>query len=196
MAIGDLKGGNGAFTGGFVHTASVRGQWQQVNDDLETAEAAADLLKPWNITRSTFHWCKVPEWATRVLVRGKIDLASTTYTTAPVVRLVGAFPFDLSTNGLDTIRKSGFSGVATDVNGAEFLRLDAATANATGPTIPIAASKTTMFIDSTGYIYTDPIDLTGYDVKGAWYVGLMVETAAVVTGGASNGVFGELLFLN
>lgn len=192
-----IIGGSGSMHGQLVHQASVRGQWVQVNDDLETADTA-NLLKPWNITRTTFHWAEVPQWATRVLVRARIDLAATTFTTSPVVRMVGAHLRNVDTQTGDNSVKlnQAFSGTSTDANSAAFLRLDAAAANAAGVTLSVASAKTTMFIDTAGYIYCDPPDLTGYDVKGSRYVGMMVETAAVVTGGASNGVFGDILFLN
>lgn len=195
MAFG-IRGGSGQVQGNLVHAVSVRGAWTQINDDLETADTA-NLLKPWNISRSTFGWLIVPDWATRVLVRAKIDLASTTYTTSPVVRMVGAFPTnaDIATARNKILATPGFSGTAGDANAAEFLRLDAPAANATGVTLSVTAAKTTMFIDTAGYIYCDPPDLTGYDLKGSGYLGMMVETAAAVTGGAANGVFGEVLFL-
>lgn len=181
-------------------TGSVRGLWQLINTDLETTDTAG-LLKPYLITRADFIWLRVPDGATRVLLRGRNDSVATTFTTDPVVRLVGAFPTLPGDAAGKAISDSGFSATPGDTNHAEFLRLDSIDANAAGVTIDFAA--TTNLEDGT-YEYTDiPAangeglgGMNGFDLKGATYVGLMVETAANVTGGATNVARGEVLFLN
>lgn len=187
-------------TGSPATTGSVRGLWQLINIDLETADTAG-LLSPYLITRAAFIWLKVPDGAVRCLIRGRNDAVATTFTTDPVVRMIGAFPTLPGREADKAIVDSGFSGTPGQTNHAEFLRLDSIDANAAGVTIDFSA--TTNLEDAT-YEYTDvPAangeglgGLTGFDLKGATYVGMMVETAASVTGGASNVVRGEVLFLN
>lgn len=176
-----------------VHPVSVRGLWQVANSDLETADSATNLLKPHLVTRADVYWLRTPTGATRVLMRGRNDAAATTFTTDPVVRIIGAFPTKPGREAEVAITDSGFSGTPGDANHAEFMRLDNADAGATGITLDHSATGN---IEDASYEYTDLPDLTGYDLKGATYVGMLVETAAAVTGGAANAVFGMYLFLN
>jgi uncharacterized protein YjbI with pentapeptide repeats len=171
-----------------VHIASVRAQWVVINSDLETADTA-NLLSPHNVTRSAFNWIPVPSGATRILYRAKAPAAGAV-TTSPVVRLVGAFPSLPGRDAEVKIKDSGMSTTPGDLNHCEFLRLDNVDANAAGVTLSM--STTTNIIDAT-FEYSDPADLTGVDLKGATYVGMLVETAGNVAGGA---VLGQVLFLN
>lgn len=173
--------------GPIVQVCSVRGRFQVINTDLKTADTA-NLLKPWNITRSDVYWLKVPEGATRGLFRAR-DLATAVVTTSPVVRLWGAYPALPGRDADVAIRDSGMSGTITATNFAEFMRLDAADQNAAG--FLLTFNATTNSIDAT-YGYTNVFDLTGYDLKGASYIAMIVETAASVVGAA----MGQVLFLN
>lgn len=194
MAIGAIIRA-GTIGGQPTFLASVKGQWVQCHDNLEaTAESATVLLKPWSAATSSLHWVKVPDGATRILIRAKNDAAATTFTTDARVRMFGAFTVGTGTKVDSAVdAANGFSGTPGDANFAEFLRLDSADANANGQTLVLTATGN---LEDASFEYSDPPDLTGYDLKGAQYVGMLPDTAANVTGGAAHGVYGELIFLN
>lgn len=180
--------------GSASNPSSVETNWVQCHDNLEaTADAASVYLKPYDSAKTSFHWVRVPDNATRVLVRGKVDAAATTIATAPIVAIIGA------KGGDPVAATNNFSGVhptasAANANFAKYTRIDNADQNAAGITLTLCVT-TAGFEDNT-YVYGDPYDLTGFDVKGSRYVGLMVLTAASVTGGASNAALAEFAFLN
>jgi len=185
MAIGGILNQGVKTSGAPVNISSVKGFWFVCHDNLEAAAETTGLLQPFGITTSSFHWVKVPDGATRVLVRARNDAAATTFTTSPVVRIIGM-------DGVPTDAGS-FSGTAGNANFGEPTRLDNADANAAGVTLTLAATTN---LEDASYEYGDPPDLTGYDLKGCSYVGMVVETAANVTGGAAHGVVGQMRFLN
>lgn len=179
MAIGLAVRANTKVPGQVVYPASAGGTWITANDDAETAQAGTDLLRPAAIDDATFHWVKVGSGATRVLVRAKFAVAAVV-TTDPVVRVLAAY------GEPDTI------GAFADDGTVKFLRLDNQDANAAGVTLDLITSGASGLRDTT-YGYSDPYDLTGFDLKGADYVGIAVETASATDTGT---VAIELLFIN
>lgn len=156
----------------------------QANDDLETAESAAELLKPWSITASRLgdlHWIRVPDNALAVIPRARNDAAMSAVATSPVVRLIGAYG---TPNG-----DGGFSGDPDDPNYGRFVRLDNADFNAAGLSLTLA---TTGNNEDSDFEHSDLPSLTGYALLGCHYVGMLVETAASITGANA---YGDLLFL-
>lgn len=174
--------------------ASVETNWVVCHDDLEaTADAASVFLKPWNSAKTSFHWVKVPDNCTRVLVRGKVSAAATTIATAPIVMLVGAMGADPSTS-TNNFTGTHPTSAQPQPNFAKYIRLDNVDQDAAGVTLTLNVT-TNGFEDNT-YVYGNPYDLDGFDCKGARYVGLMVLTAASVTGGSANLALAEFAFLN
>lgn len=177
-----------------MHQASVRGTWYQANDNLEAAQSAGELLSPASIALSTFHWVRVPDGATRILYRAKSDVAATTVVTSPIVQIWGAYGIIGEDGSFSTTAGTqALSGTDAAANFARFLRLDGITSGATGVTLTLAV---TGVLNDASYRYHEVADLTGVDLKGAEYVGIIVATAGSLTGGASNGVYGEILFIN
>lgn len=181
--------------GAIVHPSSVRGVIVPVNTDLETADTAS-LLQPQNITRAAFSWVRVPDGCSRALIFGRNSASATTFTTDPVVTIWGAF---LSYPGPEAEQKvvdsAGFSGTITALNHAIFRRLDNVDAAGTGLTIDFSVSVA----EDASYDYTDyesTTGLAGLDLKGAHYVGMLVSTAAQVTGGSAHEAHGMLHFIN
>ena len=170
MAIGALvKGGANNDYSAVVIPSSLKGVWTTAHDDSETAQSATELLYPASIDDSGFHWIEVPHCASRVLVRA-VMTKTATVTTSPVVRVVGAY---------GTVASDG--SFATDGT-AQFLRLDNVDANAVGVTLTLVSSGASLLQDAT-YAYSDPPTLEGYDLRGAKYVGILVETAANLSAG-------------
>lgn len=183
MAIGALRRANTVTEAGpIVYPASAKATWITANDDAETAQSAGDLLAPAAIDDSVFHWVKVGPGVTRVLIRARQAIAATV-TTSPVVRVYGLWSDDEEVSGAFDTDGTG---------GVRCLRLDNADANASGVTLTLVTSGTGLMQDSA-YAYTDVPTLDGYDLKGAPFVGVAVETAANVNSGT---VPIEVLFVN
>lgn len=160
--------------------------WVVANEDLETADTA-ELLSPANITRATFHWVKRPASARRVLLRGRNNAAATTVTTSPIVQIWGAYS--------DPDSAGAFSNTPTAASGTNFMRLDNADSGATGLTLTLAATGN---LEDALFEYGDleaTTGLAGLDCKNARYIGMLVSTAANVTGGAAHAVAGQMLFM-
>ena len=178
MAIGAQK--QGSVSSGSMPLrviASARGNWVTVNDDAETAQSATMLLRPASITDSTFHWMEVRDGATRCLVRAR-QAVGATVTTSPVIRVIGAYGTSIASDG--SWPNTSAAAIAGD---PLFLRLDNADWNAAGLTLTLVTSGTGLNRDND-YAYTDVMpDLTGIDMKGCSWVGVMVETAANVSAG-------------
>lgn len=182
MAIGGYVGGNPFSPGQLVNPVSVKGTWVIANDDAEQVNSATELLYPASINDATFHWVKVGPGCGRVLVRARIAVAATV-TTDPVVRIIGAY---------GSLVAGDNSSFATDGT-VQFMRLDNVDANAAGLTLDLVSSASGQMQDAT-YAYSDPLpDLDGIDLKGADYVGVLIETAANVNAGV---VAVQLLMLN
>lgn len=180
MAIGTVAAGSVPVLGQVVYPSSVRGRWVTLNSNAKTAVAnASDLLTPTAVVASQAFWTKVPEAATRVLIR---HAYTGTAGTDPVVRLIGAYPVaDLI--GVTTANQ--FSATATDTDYATYLRLDNVDQNAAGVTLADANPWT----DGTNKRGAPP-NLTGYDLLGCSYVTALIETAsATVTLSWIEGLF-------
>ena len=179
MAIGNLVRVNATAAYGTV--ASAKGSWVIVNDNASTAQTAGDELLITAIDDSAFHWCKVGEHVTRFLVGARIDDGVTTITTSPTVYIVGVWgEYNETSNTWTSIDR--------------VMRLDADTWAASATTLTLLAASA-LSKDGT-YAYTNPIDRDGYDLKGAPYVGVIVDTAASVSGGADAVVAIQVLGIN
>lgn len=196
MAIGAMNGGS-VRTGSnqVVVPASCKGIWVVTNDDLVQAVPATPL-NPATITSAYCHWVKVPEASTRCLMRARARKANT-YTTDPIVRLVGAYP---APTGCVMDKYGQFineDGSMPNDGTVEFMRLDLAASTGTGITLDCVDSGTSQMFDAatTAQAYTDPPTITPYDLLGAWYVMAIPVTAAVYNSG-TGAVVCELLFLN
>lgn len=182
MAIGGAIANNPTTTGQIVNTSSVRGEWVIANDDASSVNSAAELLSPGTINDATFHWVKVGPGCTRIIIRARIGVAATV-TTKPIVRVVGAY---------GPINAGDGSAMPTDGT-ARFLRLDNVDSATAGMTLDIVSSAVGQMQDAT-YAYCDPMpSLDGIDLKGAHYVGVLIETAGAVSAGA---IAVEVLMLN
>lgn len=140
------------------------GDWEQANASLQTVNTNV-LLNLGHATAYAYVYpINVKPGCTRMWLRGIVPATATTFTTDPIVVLVGA-----------------------DGNGIP-QRLDTDDCDATGVTIDFAAS-TTVFTASVGGVSsycTDVIGGTsGYDIKGNRKVYVLVATAASITDGAS-----------
>lgn len=168
MAIGAVLGGSIIATGTTVYPASVRGRWVTLNDDAKTAVASvSDLLTPTAVVASAAHWCRVPESATRILIR---HAYTGTAGTDPVVRLIGAYPV---TDAIGLTTSNQFSATSTALDYATYLRLDNVDQNAAGVTLADANPWT----DGTNKRGA-PSTLSGYDLLGCTYVTALIETAS------------------
>ena len=180
MAIGATTAGPILVTNQTVYPASVRGRWVTLNDDAKTVVASAnDLLRPTLVVSSLVHWCKVPESATRILIR---HAYTGTAGTDPVVRLIGAYPV---TDAIGLTTANQFSETSTAADYATYLRLDNVDQNAAGVTLADA----TPWTDGTNKRGA-PSTLAGYDLLGCSYVTALIETAsATVTLSWIEGLF-------
>lgn len=141
------------------------------NDDARTAQSAGDLLNPFLIDDSVFHWVKVPQQATRFYIRGRTASTLASVTTDPIVQIYGSI-LDPADAG------------STNVT-AKMFRLDNADWAATGVTLDLVASGTGQHTDATNK-YTDVVPSTvgwtgGYPTMGMAYIGIAVATAAVLS---------------
>lgn len=153
------------------------------NDDARTAQAAGDLLNPFLIDDSVFHWVKVPQAATRFYIRGRTASTLASVTTDPIVQIWGTI--------LDPA-----DGVSTAITCKPF-RLDNADVAATGVTLDLVASGTGLQTDGTNF-YTDVLPSTvgwtgGYPTMGFAYIGIPVATAAVLSSNVAVAV--EVIFM-
>lgn len=163
-----------------VAPASIRGGWVVANSDAKTAQSAADLLAPLGCTDSAVRWVRVPSAASAVVIRARYPSTATTFSTSPVVRVYGVYG--------DT----GDSPAAND-GAVPIMRIDAASATASGLTVPVAAAASSLANGSVRY--SGPTSLVGLDCKCATYIGVFVETAAVLGSGSGDVVI-EVMFEN
>lgn len=181
-----INGGATSPAGSPVYPSSVKGLWQVCHANLSTIQTTAEQANPGSVTSTNVTWFKVPDNATRLIVRAKMDVGTTTVTTSPVVKIYAAYPSaELTTSSASTAWASG----------TEFMRLDASTLAATGTTLTLSATSNAQIKDST-FIYSDPHSITGTDALGGWYVAVFATTAANVSGGANTVVPAEIMFLN
>jgi len=183
MAIGSLKlgGTRGVIGAKEVQVVTPKGQWLTCNSNMLAAQSAGELLSPATIATSTFAWVKVPTNVTKVLVRARFAINTTVITTSPVVRIVG---------GYDPSNLVGDDGVVPNTGTVQFLRLDTGTWAGTGVT---CTCSVTTNVKDTSYFYSDLTSITGYNVLGADFVGVLVSTAGAITTGTV--MEAQLLFL-
>ncbi len=183
--MASVAGTSSSGPGTLVHTASTQSGWIVANSDLQTADSATNLLKPQLVTRAAVTWLRVPDGATRFLLRGRnLATMSATGTPAAVVKLFGVSSHvgGPDTTLASTATTSPWATSPTAKFGGTFMCLDNADAGATGITLTFA---TTGNLEDATYEYTDLPDLTGYDCKGCSWVGVLVATACAVTGSAT-----------
>lgn len=174
----EYKGGVQTETLKSVAPGSVKSQWILAYDDASTLVTAGTQIIPNTIANSVFHWVRVPENATSMLIRARTPLASTV-TTSPVVKVLG---MNLPNAGpLSSVGAP--SNTVTDASYGVFLRLDADTQAAAGITITIV-NTASAYSDAT-YNWCDPYSRTPMDLLGSEYVGLVVTTAASISAGAA-----------
>lgn len=162
--------------------------WVTANDDL-TATVPSTPLNPAASTGTTSscHWIEIGPGVTRCLIRARTRKANT-WTTQPVVRLIGAFRSP--TCVVDT--KNVLSGAFINADGSmpndgtvEFMRIDLAASTGTGITLTFVDSGANEMFDAatTAQAYSDPTTLTPYDLLGARYLLVMPITAGVYNSG-------------
>jgi len=187
MALNTVSPGGAKFLAGqVVYPCSVKGLWTTIHNNLiATASSAANLVKPYNMADTNAILVRVPDNATRCIIRGKCAVALSVATTSPVINVFGMFT---ASNDLKT-------GDALPAD-ATFERLDItdpAAANATGQTLTFTISSANTAIQDATYNYSQKT--ASIDLKGASYVMILVATAgATLTNGGTPTA--EVMFLN
>jgi hypothetical protein len=169
MAFSDLSvvGGNPQAQSGQI--GSGRGVWVTAVANAKTALESP--LQPQTAV-SNSNLIKIGESGRRLLLRNRISEDGGTSGTAPVVYVYGLYG--------DVFAKS--------FDAYSVARVDNADADATGVTVPLAASPsatvyTSATIGGTAYLLGDIASLDGIDLKGAAYALVVVETEAELTDG-------------
>ena len=181
------NGGSNSPAGQPVYPSSVKGNWYVCHANLAaTAATAAEQANPGSVTSTNVTWVKVPDNATRFLLRAKMAVGTTTVTTSPVVKVYAAYP---------PVELTSSSAAVSWNSSTEFMRVDASTLAAAGTTLTLSATANAMIKDSV-YIYSDPHSITGTDALGGWYIGVLGTTAGAVSGGADSLIPCEIMFLN
>lgn len=143
-----------------VMSGAAQADWEQANSSLQTVNTDVLLNLAHATSYSNVIPLEVPTGVTRMWLRGQVDDAATTFTTDPILKLVGA-----------------------DANGIP-QRLDSDDCDAAGVTIDFTGT-TTMFTDGSSY-WTDVYGgASGYDLKGNKTIYILVSTAAAITDGAN-----------
>ena len=171
---------------------SAGGAWVICHDDCKTAESATELLRPATIANTRFHWVRRGN-ATRVIIRARVDAALSAVATHPVVRIYSAFDNGYSDAGGDGLIVP--AGTMPDTGTVRVLRVDSINADDAGITLtlPVGTTNTTRIRDAS-YFYSSPHSLTGTDLLGGDYFGVVVATAASVTDGTTVPI--EALLIN
>lgn len=167
---------------------SRRGKWITANSDLKTTSGT--LSQPHAVATEGAAWIEVPENATRVYIRGRVnldaDIANINANPA-VIPICAAGTPDEATNQ--------FSGTAGNANAGQFWRADSANLDADGIDIVLPTASTQGFLDSGG-VDGDLTTLDGYDVLGASWLMLFVSSAVGFSSGGTNVTAeGQVLFL-
>lgn len=176
MPIGQVRNANVGSGGAVVYQTGGRGTWIVANTNLATAQSATELLRPGTIDDSTFHWINRGN-ATHCIIRARQDSSVSAVTTSPIVRLIGAYG------------KANDDGTMPNDGSVNFLRIDNVSTNATGIVLTLA---TTNLLEDGSFEYSNPASLAPYDLLGCDYIGMLVETAANITGGTA---VGQILLL-
>jgi len=170
--------------GQVVYPSSVQSNWVIAHESLEaTAETGTVLLTPATYAGTGVHPVKLSGAVTRVLIRARYDVGTTTLTTSPVVRLYAVF------TPLGTIPATG---VIPNDGTVRFVRIDNADNNAAGVILTLSANA----IRDSVYRYTNVVSLTGSDMLGACHLLVLTETAGAVSGGANTNIDCEVLLVN
>lgn len=193
MAIGTAVA-HGPGMGGTKGVAYVspKTRWVDANTVLTTAQSTADLGQPHGIDDPGFNWIKLGDNVSSAYLRLKYSLTVTSLSTEPVVRLVGAWTpnADLSYDDFVNTYASTFTSTATADNYAEFWRLDDTDNDDATAGDTLAFDATHDMADGT-WRHGDLVSATPVDLMGASWLGMIVETAAVIDGG-SGSVIGQV----
>ena len=153
----DTKRSNLKAAGPMLTTGAAQADWELANTSLQTVNTDVLLNLAHATSYSNAIPLQVPIGVTRMWLRGAVGTAATTFTTDPVVKIVGA-----------------------DENGIPE-RLDSSDNDAAGVTVDFVASG--MFTADSKY-WTDVYGgSSGYDLKGNKTVYVLVSTAAAITDG-------------
>ena len=143
-----------------ICAGSCRADWQVANSSAATANSAAELLRPATVDDSNVTPITIPEGATRISVRLRYAVATTTCTTAPKAVIV-----------------------ATDTNGVPE-RIDNVDSDAAGTTLGVAdAADPTLVMRDATYFYSDVMTFTLPDLMGNSTLYVLIKTAANYSGG-------------
>jgi hypothetical protein len=170
-----------------TYPASVKANWVVCHTDLSaTAATAAQQANPGSVTSTNVTWVKVPDNATRFVLRSKAAADISAVGTQPIVKVYAAYtPSELVTSSASVAWPTG----------TEFMRVDASTLAASGITLTLSSSANTQIKDSA-FIYSDPHSITGTDALGGWYIGVLTTQAGAVTSATSTVIPCEIMFLN
>lgn len=153
----DTKRSNMKTEGRLVVNGSAQADWELANTSLQTANTDVLLNLGHATSYSNVYPMEVPVGVTRMWVRGAVGTSATTYTTDPVLKIVGA-----------------------DANGIP-QRLDSSDNDAAGVTVDFVSGG--MFTADTKYWTGVYGGASGYDLKGSKTVYVLVSTAAAITDG-------------
>lgn len=164
---------------------SVQSDFVVFNSDATVAQSSAEMIALYTIPDASFRWWKVPEGATSACFAGLCNSSTTGVTTDPVIRIFG-------------LKNAG--DFSDPIAGADPIRLDSpADIAATGITVDFGTLVGDNFVVSddgstpAGYM-SRLTNASGYDLQGCSYVGVCVETAAVLAGtGATCQIVGYFL---
>lgn len=156
-----------ASSGGLQVPASAKGDWADAIANIEaTAQSAAELVRPLSTSSTNVVPVKIGDSCTRILLRAKYPTGSA-ITTSPVVRVFALYGDPTS------------AGVFADDGTVKFLRLDATGGTTAGITITL---DTTNDLKDSTYQYSSPWSLDLLDARGAKWILVLLETAAVHAG--------------
>ncbi len=187
MAIGAILNGNTLKRSGSDVPSSTRSDWVVANENLKaTAATATELRKPLTFATSHVRVVRVPQDATRVLIRPRYEVAVVSMTTAPAVKLYSIFG-EASNTGTESAPVFATDGTVRT------LRIDASGVQATASTT-LTITPATDQADGT-YGYGDITDMDGYDLKGGSFLLVLTGTAGVINSG-SGAIDAQVLFLN
>ena len=156
-----------------VYPASMNVNWFTVNTDSSQANTAAQLANPSSVSTTYVVPASVGQ-GTRLRLVARMDAATSTVTTSPVVRVFGSDKEPNSSGAFPT--------------GTIFHRIDSDNWNDAGTTLSLSVTANASQKDSSwNYSSALPVS-SGWDMLGAKAIVVLVETAASVSGGVSTAV--------
>lgn len=186
MALGAIT------TGGVVLAGAGRAEYPSsvltdyadtLHDSLAATASTATVLKtPLTASSTNMHLVRVPQGAMRIRIRCRYVIAMTAVSTMAKVQLYSIFDPGFT---LVTLSTANVPTLATDGT-LQAERIDAQTIAAAATTVPCAPGTDTL---DASFGYGDPAintltSGTSFDLNGGAWVLALVQTAAVVSGGA------------